>query len=41
MVMDNNDINIRQGVSPMYKRVKGFKPLQVYWNGYLIDAVFR
>ena len=41
MVMDNNDAKIREGVSPTYKRVKGFQPLQVYWNGYLIDAVFR
>lgn len=41
MVMDNDSAKIRQGVSPTYKRVKGFQPLQVYWNGYLIDAVFR
>ncbi|MFU2158291.1 hypothetical protein [Caldisericum sp. AR60] len=41
MVMDNNDAKIREGVSPTYKGVKGFQPLQVYWNGYLIDAVFR
>ena len=41
MVMDNNSAKIREGVSPTYKRVKGFQPLQVYWNGYLIDAVFR
>ncbi|WP_428108377.1 transposase [Caldisericum sp.] len=39
--MDNNDAKIRGGVPPTYKRVKGFQPLQVYWNGYLIDAVFR
>ena len=41
MVMDNDSAKIRQGVSPTYKRVKGFQPLQVYWNGYLIDAVIR
>jgi len=41
MVMDNNSAKIREGVSPTYKKVKGFQPLQIYWNGYLIDAVFR
>ena len=41
MVMDNDSAKVREGVSPTYKKVKGFQPLQVYWNGYLIDAVFR
>jgi len=41
MVMDNNSAKIRQGASPTYKRVKDFQPLQIYWNGYLIDAVIR
>jgi len=30
MVMDNDSAKIREGVSPTYKRVKGFQPLQVY-----------
>lgn len=41
MVMDNNDAKEREGVSPTYKRVKGFQPLQIYWDSYIIDAVFR
>ena len=39
MVMDNDRAKVREGVSPTYKRVKGFQPLQVYWNGCLIDTV--
>ena len=27
--------------SAAYKRVKGFQPLQVTWDRYVIDAVFR
>jgi hypothetical protein len=41
MVMDNDDAEKRQGVSPTYKKVKGFQPLHAIWNGRLIDAVFR
>lgn len=41
MVMDNNDAQKRHGVKPTYKKVKGFQPLQLYWKGYMIDAVFR
>lgn len=41
MVMDNDDAEHRGGVSPTYKNVKGFQPLQLIWNGFVIDAVFR
>jgi len=41
MVMNNDDALQRHGVSPTYKKVKGFHPLQVIWNGLIVDAVFR
>jgi hypothetical protein len=41
MVMDNNDADVRHGVSPTYKKKKGFQPLQVTWGRFVIDAVFR
>jgi len=41
MVMNNDDAKERQGVSPTYKKVKGFHPLQVIWKGRIIDAIFR
>jgi len=41
MVMDNNDAELRHGVQPTYKKVKGFQPLQLNWQGYFVDAVFR
>lgn len=41
MVMDNNDAKEREGVSPTYKKVNGFQPLQLNWGYYFTDAVFR
>ena len=41
MVMDNNEARIRHGVQPTYKSKKGFQPLQMIWDRYIIDAVFR
>ena len=41
MVMDNDEANVRHGVQPTYKKVKGFAPLQMTWGRLLIDAVFR
>ena len=41
MVMDNDDAYQREGVSPTYKKVKGFQPLQVFWNRMIVDAIFR
>lgn len=41
MVLDNDDSKLKEGCSPTYKGVEGFQPLQVYWNGIIIDALFR
>lgn len=41
MVLDNDDALARQGCQPTYKKVKGFQPLQLIWNGMIIDAQFR
>jgi len=41
MVMDNDDAEQREGVSPTYKKVKGFAPLQMVWDRVIVDAVFR
>lgn len=41
MVMDNDDAKTRHGVKPTYKKKKGFQPLQLYWNSFVIDSVFR
>jgi hypothetical protein len=41
MVMDNDEAQKRHGVDPTYKKVKGFQPLQLTWEGLIIDAVFR
>ena len=40
-VFDNDDAKQRHGVEPMYKKVKGFQPLQLNWDRYVVDAVFR
>jgi hypothetical protein len=41
MVLDNNDALQREGVSPAYKKKKGFQPLQITWNDIVVDAMFR
>lgn len=41
MVMDNDDAGLREGVKPTYKGIKGFQPLQLVWNRFVVDAVFR
>ena len=41
MVLDNDDAHFRQGCEPTYKKVKGFQPLQLIWDGMIIDAQFR
>ena len=41
MVLDNNDADLREGVEPTCKKVKGVQPLQVFWGRYLVDAIFR
>ena len=41
MVFDNNDAHKRQGAEPTYKRKKGFQPLQISWEPFMVDALFR
>jgi hypothetical protein len=41
MVMDNDDALRRHGCSPTYKKVKGFHPLHLIWNGMIVSAKFR
>lgn len=41
MVMDNDQAQRRQGCDPTYKKVKGFQPLQLIWEGKIVDAIFR
>lgn len=41
MVLDNDEAEKRHGVSPTYKKVKGFQPLQLVWKRHIIDAIFR
>jgi len=41
MPMDNNDARVREGVQPTYKKFMGFQPLQLLWEGFVIDALFR
>lgn len=41
MVLNNDEAQARQGVTPTYKKVKGFHPLQLTWRRYIVDAVFR
>jgi hypothetical protein len=41
MVMDNDEAEIRHGVEPTYKKKKGFQPLQMSWERFVVDAVFR
>jgi hypothetical protein len=41
MVMDNNDAQKREGVEPTYKKKKGYQPLHISWNSYLVDILFR
>ena len=41
MVMNNDEAEKREGVEPTYKKVKGFQPLQVIWDGKIVDALLR
>jgi hypothetical protein len=41
MVMNNDYAKKRQGVTPTYRKKKGFQPIQFTWKGTIIDAVFR
>jgi len=41
MCMDNDAAVKREGCDPTYKKVKGFQPLQLIWEGKIVDAIFR
>src|SRR5437588_12628735 len=41
MVMDNDEALQREGCDPTYKKVKGFQPLHLIWEGKIVDAIFR
>jgi len=41
MVLDNDEAPQRHGVGPTYKKVKGYQPLHVTWNGKIVDVLFR
>jgi len=41
MIMDNDTSKQREGVEPTYKNVAGFQPLQLQWESYFVDCVFR
>ena len=41
MVLDNDEAQKREGCDPTYKKVKGFQPLQLIWEGKIVDAIFR
>jgi hypothetical protein len=41
MVMDNDQAEKREGANPTYKKRKGFNALQLTWDGFLVDTIFR
>jgi hypothetical protein len=41
VVFENDSSQTREGCSVTYKRVKGFQPLMIKWNGYVVAAQFR
>ena len=41
MVLDNDDAKKRHGVDVTYKNKCGFQPLQLTWQGKIVDALFR
>src|SRR5208283_609162 len=41
MVLDNDEAQQRHGVGPTYKKVKGYQPLHLTWDGKIGDALFR
>ena len=40
-VFDNDTAHKREGVTPTYRGVKGYHPLHIIWNGFVVDALFR
>jgi len=41
MVLDNDEAQQREGVGPTYKKVKGYQPLHLTWQGKIVDVLFR
>jgi hypothetical protein len=41
VVFDNRYARVRHGVRKTYKRIRGFQPLLMTWQGYVIDGVLR
>jgi hypothetical protein len=41
MVLDNDEAQKRDGVGPTYKKVKGYQPLHLTWDGKIVDVLFR
>ncbi len=41
MVLDNNDAQKREGVSPEYKKVKESQPIHLYRGRFIIDIILR
>lgn len=41
MVLDNNDSKQKQGCTPTYKKVLGYQPLHLIFNGFILDMAFR
>lgn len=41
VIMNNDQAEAREGVNPTYKKKKGFAPLKLTWEGFIVDSVFR
>lgn len=41
VVYDNDTALVREGCSPTYKKVKGFQPLMIKWDGIVVWSEFR
>jgi hypothetical protein len=39
MGMDNDEAWQRKGCDPTYKKVQGFQPLQLLWEGKIVDGI--
>jgi hypothetical protein len=41
MVLNNDDAKKRMGVNYTYKKVCGYHPLHIYWNGFIVNLAFH
>ncbi len=41
MVLNNDDAKKRNGVTYTYKKVNGYHPLHMYWNGFIVNLAFH